>query len=107
MQKWNSTFDRFSDDCCHLIPINARVLYHGPTEGLELAYELYPRRVFMLPREQRDLFHNGWYTDLWCRGISPDPLDDCWKWDPLLPEIPEQEFIAPPNFLRRHVRQFR
>ena len=37
MQKWNSTFDRFCDDCCHLIPINARVLYHGPTEGLQLA----------------------------------------------------------------------
>ena len=53
----------------------------------------------MLPREQRDLFHNGWYTDLWCRGMSPDPLDDCWKWDPLLPEIPEQEFIRNTEFL--------
>ena len=69
-------------------------MYRGPTEGLVLAYELYPRRVFMLPSEQRALFHNGWQTDLWCRGMAPDPLEDCWEWDPPLPELTAEQFIA-------------
>jgi hypothetical protein len=92
-RKWDSTFDRFCDECRQLIPPDAAVLYRGPTEGLVMTYELYPRKVFMLPSEQRALFHDGWCTDLWCRGMAPDPLDDYWKWDPLLPDMTEQEFI--------------
>jgi hypothetical protein len=94
LNQWNSSFDRLCADCRRVIPPDARVLYHGPTEGLVLAYEIYPRRVFMLPHEQRDLFHNGWCTDLWCRDMAVDPLDQCWKWDPPLREIPPPQFIS-------------
>jgi hypothetical protein len=69
-------------------------LYHGPNEGLVLAYELYPRRVFMLPQEQRDLFEYCWYMESWCRGMAADPLDRYWKWDQPVLNISQEQFIA-------------
>jgi len=87
-------FDNFCRRCREQIPPNARILYHGPNEGLVSAYELYPRRVFMLPAEQRDMFHECWRREKWCQGMTADPLDQYWKWDPSLPNISQPQFIA-------------
>jgi hypothetical protein len=37
------------------LPADARILYHGGYECMILAYELYPRRVFLLPDEQAQI----------------------------------------------------
>ncbi len=86
-------FDFFCLACGDRIPADARILFHGGNEGLILAFELYPRRVFMLPQEQRDMFHNCWKKELWCRGMAADPLDKFWRWDPPLNTVPEDKFI--------------
>jgi hypothetical protein len=86
-------FDYFCRACNAKIPADARILYHGGNEGLILAFELYPRRVFMLPQEQRDMFHNCWRNELWCRGMAADPLDECWEWDPAAIDVPEEQFL--------------
>jgi hypothetical protein len=92
--KLQPNFDNFCQRCREQIPLDAQILYHGPNEGLVLAYELYPRRVFMLPGEQRDTFHDCWRRESWCQGMAVDPLDAYWKWDPSLPNISEEQFIA-------------
>ena len=89
-----SDFDTFCRLCVKQIPANARILYHGPNYGLILAFELYPRRVFMLPQEQKDMFHYCWRQEKWCTGMTADPLDHLWKWDPPLTAVSERQFIA-------------
>jgi hypothetical protein len=88
------TFSYFCDKCQREIPSDARILYHGPNQGLVLAYEIYPRRVFMLPSEQRTMFTDCWRNERWCRGMKPDPMLAIWKWDPPLPNVSEMQFIA-------------
>jgi hypothetical protein len=92
--KLQPNFDNFCKRCREQIPLDARILYHGPNEGLVLAYVIYPRRVFMLPGEQRDMFHECWRRESWCQGMTADPLDAYWKWDPSMPNISEEQFIA-------------
>src|SRR5262249_12605905 len=85
--------DIFCKQCDKEIPADARILFHGPNYGLILAYELYPRRVFMLPQEQKHMFHFCWQEEKWCAGIAADPLDRYWKWDPPLAPVSEDQFI--------------
>jgi hypothetical protein len=89
-----SDFDVFLRRCRKEIPAGARVLYHGPNYGQLLAYEIYPSRVFMLPQEQKDMFHFAWREEKWCKGMAADPLDHFWKWDPPLTPVSEEQFIA-------------
>jgi hypothetical protein len=89
-----SDFDTLCHQCTKQIPANARILYHGPNLGLILAYELYPRPVFMLPQEQKDMFHYCWRREKWCAGLTADPLDHFWKWDPPLTAVSENQFVA-------------
>ena len=87
-------FDNFCRRCREQIPPNARVLYRGPNEGLVLAYELYPRRVFMMPQDQRDMFHECWWRESWCKGMAADPLEHYWKWDLPRYAVPQEQFIS-------------
>jgi hypothetical protein len=89
-----SNFENFCERCRQEIPADARILYHGPNEGLILAYELYPRRVFMLPEEQLYFFRNCWSIEPWCKGMTADPLDGYWRWDKTPPKVSPEEFIA-------------
>ncbi|HTQ38083.1 MAG TPA: hypothetical protein VMJ32_03595 [Pirellulales bacterium] len=88
-----SNLDHFCQQCRAQIPPNANILYHGPNDGLVMAYELYPRRLYMLPYEQRNLCEYCWCLEKWCRGMAPDPLDIVWKWDPPIPDVPEDQFV--------------
>jgi hypothetical protein len=89
-----ANFDYFCEQCRTQIPQDARILYHGPNDGLVLAYKLYPRRVFMLPQEQQNMNQNCWLLEEWCQGMTADPLDAFWKWDPPLRDVSEENFIA-------------
>lgn len=93
-KKLLADFDYLCQECLQQIPADANILYHGPNEGLILAYELYPRSVFMLPQEQRDMFQYCWRLEEWCQGMTPDPLELYWKWDYPLQNISEEQFIA-------------
>jgi hypothetical protein len=86
-------FDFFCQICLDKIPEDARILYCGGNEGLIMAFELYPRCVFMLPQEQREMFHDCWRNEIWCRGMAADPLDECWRWDPPTPSIDQAQFM--------------
>ncbi len=90
-------FPNFCRTCAEQIPPDARILYHGGNEGLVLAFEVYPRRVFMLPQEQFAMFHECWKNELWCRGIAADPLNEKWKWDDSPSNIDAARFIEEHN----------
>ncbi len=87
-------FDNFCQRCREAIPSNATILYRGPNQGLVLAYELYPRRIYLLPQDQHDMFHDCWCRESWCQGLAPDPLEHYWKWDQPYPSISPEKFIA-------------
>jgi hypothetical protein len=87
-------FDNFCRRCREEIPSDAKILYRGPNEGLVLAYELYPRRMYLLPQDQHDMFYNCWCRETWCQNMAPDPLEHYWKWDQPCTSISPEKFIA-------------
>lgn len=69
--------DNFAARCCAELPANARILYHGINEGWVFAYDVYPRRVFMLPS---DWWHLAASCHLkpWFSYLPSDPLEAYW-----------------------------
>jgi hypothetical protein len=92
--KATPNFDNFCRRCREEIPSDARIFYRGPNEGLVLAYELYPRRIYLLPQDQHDMFHDCWCRESWCQGMAPDPLEHYWKWDEPCPNTSPEKFVA-------------
>jgi hypothetical protein len=84
--------DSLAVTCCKATPKNARILYHGAQEGLIFAYEVYPRRVFMLPSEWSQLSAN-WHTKRWLQNLWPDPLEKYWGQVTVMTEAERQDFI--------------
>jgi hypothetical protein len=85
--------ESFSRRLCAEVPANARILFHGQTAGLRLAYEVYPRQVFMLPQEMR-ILAASWHVQ---PEIGDLPADQKMAyWQERLPEasIDERQFIA-------------
>ena len=46
-----NSVDNFASRCRQEMPPDARILFHGAQEAWIFAYEVYPRRVFMLPSD--------------------------------------------------------
>ena len=82
----------FSRRVCQQLPADARILFHGQTAGLRFAYEVYPRRVFMLPQEMRVLAAE-WHVQPQLRDIPADGRIEYWR--ERLPDtaIDERQFI--------------
>jgi hypothetical protein len=83
----------FSRRVCAEVPDDARILFHGQTAGLRLAYEVYPRQVFMLPQEMRALAAS-WHVQPQLADLPEDRKTAFWQ--ERLPEasIDERQFIA-------------
>ncbi len=66
------TLECFSRMVREQLPPDARILFHGRTAALRFAYEVYPRRVFMLPQEMRELAA-AWHVQPQLRDLPDDP----------------------------------
>jgi hypothetical protein len=87
--------ENFAARCRENLPADARVLYHGLQEGWVFAYEVYPRRVFMLPSDWRHLAASC-HLKPWFQYLPKDPLETYWKLE-APPEPDERE-----NFISAH-----
>jgi len=76
----STSVEYFATNCCQLLPRDARILLHARNEGLLLAYELYPRRVFMLPSESCE-FPINWRYQPWHKDMEDDPVESYWRSD--------------------------
>ena len=81
----------FAGECCQDFPESARILYHGHIEGMVFAYQVYPRRVFMLPEEYGEI-SRSWHAQKWLNGMPDDPLEAFWHANPP-PTIDRDTFI--------------
>ncbi len=77
------------------MPPDARILYHGSQEGWVFTYEVYPRRVFMLPSEWWRL-SASWHLKPWFQDLPKDRLEAYWS-RTVTPEPGERE-----AFIRTH-----
>jgi hypothetical protein len=75
------------------LPEDARILFHGQTAGLRLAYEVYPRPVFMLSQEMR-VMAASWHVQPQLADLPGDAKPD--YWNRRLPDdsVDERQFIA-------------
>src|SRR5205085_7961620 len=87
------SIESFSRRICAELPSDARILFHGQTAGLRMAYEVYPRPVFMLPQEMRTMAAS-WHVQPQLRDLPGDPNTE--YWNQRLREAPAEEgqFIA-------------
>ncbi len=69
--------DNFAARCSADLPTDARILYHGLQEGWVFAYDVYPRRVFMLPSDWRRLAASC-HLKPWFSYLPQDPLEPYW-----------------------------
>ncbi|HKD38533.1 MAG TPA: hypothetical protein VKB78_17090, partial [Pirellulales bacterium] len=85
--------ESFSRRLAAELPEDARVLFHGQTAGLRLAYEIYPRPVFMLPQEMQ-LMAASWHVQPQLAELPADAKPD--YWNRRLPEasVNEGQFVA-------------
>jgi hypothetical protein len=85
--------ESFSRRLAAELPENARILFHGQTAGLRLAYEVYPRPVFMLPQEMRAMAAS-WHVQPQLADLPGDAKPD--YWNRRLPDksLDERQFIA-------------
>lgn len=85
--------ESFSRRICAELPADARILFHGQTAGLRMAYEVYPRPVFMLPQELRTLAAS-WHVQPQLYNLPDDRTPEFWN--RRLPDATadERQFIA-------------
>ena len=89
------TLECFSRLVREHLPPDARILFHGRTAALRFTYEVYPRRVFMLPQEMRELAAS-WHVQPQLRNLPADPHLGFW-----LDKLPTAS-IEPAEFIRDH-----
>jgi hypothetical protein len=89
------TLECFGRSVREQLPPDARILFHGRTAVLRFAYEVYPRRVFMLPQEMRELAAT-WHVQPQLRDLPDDPHLRFWH-----DKLPTAS-IEPAEFIREH-----
>jgi hypothetical protein len=90
-----SLLEHFCREVCAKTPPDARILFHGATPLMRLAYEVYPRRVFILPQEMTALAES-WHVQPQLKDLQPDPHEPYWH-----QFLPHKEVDAA-AFIREH-----
>jgi hypothetical protein len=72
-----SSLEHFARQVVAQTPADARILYQGRTAVVRLAFEVYPRRVFMLPQDFRTMA-TQWHVQPWLRDAPTDPHEAYW-----------------------------
>lgn len=83
----------FAEKCSKQLPPDARILYHGRTEAMVFAYEVYPRRVFFVPEEFSELVRDWQKFEWWFPQSLKDPLESFWHASLSQPAIERDAFI--------------
>ena len=73
-------------------PADARILFRGRTAGMRLAFEVYPRRVFMLPQDYRTMA-TEWHVQPWLKNSPVDWHESYWHQFIPATAIPADEFV--------------
>jgi hypothetical protein len=87
--------EHFCREVCEKTPPNARILFHGGTAGMRLAYEIYPRRVFILPQEMTAMAES-WHVQPQLCDLTSDAHEEYWH--QFLPHTT----VQPSVFIRQH-----
>ena len=90
-----SLLEHFCREICEQTPPNARILFHGRTPAMRFAYEVYPRRVFILPQEMTAMAES-WHVQPQLRDLPADPHE--LYWHQYLPH----DSADPTAFIREH-----
>jgi hypothetical protein len=90
-----SSIEHFARQVVAETPADARILYQGRTAVMRLAFEVYPRRVFMLPQDFRTMA-TQWHVQPWLRNPPVDRHEPYWhQFIPIVNADPEA-------FIREH-----
>ena len=89
------TLAHFCRQVCEGTPPGTRILFHGATPAMRFAYEVYPRRVFMLPQEMTAMAES-WHVQPQLRDLAPDPHEPYWH------QFLPHEVADPQAFIREH-----
>jgi hypothetical protein len=73
-------------------PPDARILFEGRTAGMRLAFEVYPRRVFMLPQDYRTMA-TQWHVQPWLKNPVVDPHEAYWHQFLPAVNVPAEDFV--------------
>ena len=72
-----SSLEHFARQVVEQTPDDARILFQGSAAVVRLAFEVYPRRIFMLPQDFRTLATH-WHVQSWMRNAPIDPHEAYW-----------------------------
>jgi hypothetical protein len=90
-----SSIENFARQVVAQTPADARILFQGRTAVMRLAFEVYPRRVFMLPQDFRTMA-TQWHVQPWLRNAPVDRHEPYWhQFIPIVNADPE-------SFIRQH-----
>ena len=76
-------------------PADARILFQGRTAGMRFAFEVYPRRVFMLPQDYRAMA-TQWHVQSWLKDPPVDRHESYWH--RFIPQV----YVPADDFVRAH-----
>jgi hypothetical protein len=90
-----SLLEHFCQEVCEQTPPNARILFHGHTPAMRFAYEVFPRRVFILPQEMTAMAES-WHVQPQLRDLPADPHEPYWH------QFMPHDSADPTAFIRQH-----
>lgn len=90
-----SSIEHFARQIVEQTPPDARILFQGGTAVMRLAFEVYPRRVFMLPQDYRAMA-TRWHVQPWLRNPPIDRHEPYWH--QFIPIVN----AGPDAFIRQH-----
>jgi hypothetical protein len=86
------SLEYFAREVIEQTPPDARILFVGRTSGIRLAFEIYPRKVFMLPKDYRQMAI-GWHIQPWFLDVPEDIHQAYWHQFIPIDSVDEHDFI--------------
>jgi len=90
-----SLLEHFCREVCERTPPNARILFHGHTPAMRFAYEVFPRRVFILPQEMTAMAES-WHVQPQLHDLPDDSHEPYWH------QFMPTDSTTPAVFMRQH-----